>query len=41
MPLADICASLLWKLDEFTFEIWLKIKLHSWVPRFLRDRHPR
>jgi hypothetical protein len=32
VPLADICASLLWKLDKFTLEIRFKIKLisHHW-----------
>jgi hypothetical protein len=32
VPLADICASLLWKLDMFTLEIRFKIKLisHHW-----------
>ena len=32
MPLADVCASLLWKLDKFTLEIRFKIKLisHHW-----------
>jgi hypothetical protein len=32
VPLADVCASLLWKLDKFTLEIRFKIKLisHHW-----------